>query len=399
MIKEIGSITKSLLELDEFCKLESASIDSWIRTRAGKQKYEIYNSVDIRCSGFKIAPVDTNIFPAGFHLLDKREISDVATKFRHFIDANFPGSSKLLLIPEGFNRNLHYLKNVSVLVDIFKKAKFDIRVGSSDIVYKNADLHIEKIVKEHRDIFIESDSYSPDVIILNNDLTSGIPDILKDIKKPIVPSLNRGWYLRRKSHHMRCYYNIASEFCKHFNFDPWLITTEVADCNDINFKDQNSIDRLRALISGMLDKIRKGYDDRSLDEKPYVFIKADNGTFGMGITNTEEINSDLFFNKKMRNSMFVIKDGVKNEAVLLQEGVKTAFTFQDFAAESMFYFANGNIISTIVRYNTKKNNLSNLNSTGMKFENAFDLKNLMPLYHVQAVVAKLAVLAVLYEFL
>ncbi|MFN9914453.1 MAG: glutamate--cysteine ligase, partial [Pirellulaceae bacterium] len=34
----------------------------------------IYNSVDIRYSGFKIAPVDTNIFPAGFSLFSEAEI-------------------------------------------------------------------------------------------------------------------------------------------------------------------------------------------------------------------------------------------------------------------------------------------------------------------------------------
>jgi len=34
------------------------------------------------------------------------------------------------------------------------------------------------------------DNFKPDLILLNNDLSDGIPEILQSIKQPIVPPLN-----------------------------------------------------------------------------------------------------------------------------------------------------------------------------------------------------------------
>ena len=39
--------------------------------------------------------------------------------------------------------------------------------------------------------------FVPDVILMNNDMSSGIPDILIGAMQPIVPSLSLGWYRRR----------------------------------------------------------------------------------------------------------------------------------------------------------------------------------------------------------
>ena len=46
-------------------------IEAWFRNQWVKYPAPFYSSIDIRNSGYKIAPVDTNLFPAGFNNLDK----------------------------------------------------------------------------------------------------------------------------------------------------------------------------------------------------------------------------------------------------------------------------------------------------------------------------------------
>jgi len=41
------------------------------------------------------------------------------------------------------------------------------------------------------------------MIIMNNDLSGGIPDALREIKVPIFPSMHAGWHARHKSEHFR----------------------------------------------------------------------------------------------------------------------------------------------------------------------------------------------------
>ena len=47
------------------------SIETWFRRQWIKYPPPFYSSIDIRNSGLKIAPVDTNLFPAGFNNLNK----------------------------------------------------------------------------------------------------------------------------------------------------------------------------------------------------------------------------------------------------------------------------------------------------------------------------------------
>lgn len=45
-------------------------IETWFREQWLKITPPFYTSVDLRNSGFKLAPVDTNLFPAGFNNLN-----------------------------------------------------------------------------------------------------------------------------------------------------------------------------------------------------------------------------------------------------------------------------------------------------------------------------------------
>lgn len=51
------------------------AIEQWFHQQWQSTPAPVYGSVDLRNSGFKIAPVDMNLFPAGFNNLNKEFFS------------------------------------------------------------------------------------------------------------------------------------------------------------------------------------------------------------------------------------------------------------------------------------------------------------------------------------
>jgi glutamate--cysteine ligase len=75
------------------------------------------------------------------------------------------------------------------------------------------------------------------VVILNKDLSAGVPETLKNLKQPVLPPLHSGWPTRRKSNHFIAYNRVADEFAKLIGIDPWLINPYFATCGEINFQE------------------------------------------------------------------------------------------------------------------------------------------------------------------
>ena len=159
---------------------------------------------------------------------------------------------------------------------------------------------------------VTRDGWIPDMILLNNDLTEGVPEILHDIKQPILPKPNQGWHKRRKFNHYQAYNRIIEDFCKTFALDPWLFTTFSKKCYNVNFKEKKGLACIATHVDEILNKIRNKYSQYDITEDPYVFIKADKGTFGMGIITVRSGKEVLEINKKTRHSINKIKGGVEN---------------------------------------------------------------------------------------
>ncbi len=66
--------------------------------------------------------------------------------------------------------------------------------------------------------------FDPCAILLNNDLSAGIPAILRDIEgQVLVPPLHAGWAVRRKSNHFYAYDEVAADFAAMLGIDPWFV--------------------------------------------------------------------------------------------------------------------------------------------------------------------------------
>ena len=63
------ALTGPLLTLEKKVLGAMPEIEHWFRQKWMEHAAPFYASVDLRNSGFKLAPVDTNLFPAGFNNL------------------------------------------------------------------------------------------------------------------------------------------------------------------------------------------------------------------------------------------------------------------------------------------------------------------------------------------
>ncbi|MBP7709543.1 MAG: glutamate--cysteine ligase [Rickettsiales bacterium] len=336
-----------------------------------------YNSVDLRHSQVKIAPIDTNCFPAGFNNLSESSKEKAKIIADEFFLANFPNAKKILILPESHTRNLRYLENVRYLQEIIA-AKREVVVGTLLAEKVTIDLENGHFMTLHplqkKDGKIEAlDGFTADVIVLNNDLTDGIPEIFKEVSTPIVPSEKMGWHSRTKSRHFDIYNQLAVEVADILAIDPWLISSMHSSHKDVNFKEQKGLENLAQNVDLMIENLRKKYQEYGIEEDPYCYIKADNGTYGIAVWAVFSGQDVLEINKKERNKMSMLKGSVQNTQVMLQEGIKTVDKIDAKIAEPMIYLINGQVVANLFRANETRDEKISLNSTGASF---FDLENL-----------------------
>src|SRR5438093_8674606 len=89
-------------------KLEE--IFSWLESHEKSNELPLYSSVDIRDAGFKIAVIDTNLFPAGFNNLCEHGLEDSVKFLREAILRRVPHCKDILIVAEEHTRNTWYLE-------------------------------------------------------------------------------------------------------------------------------------------------------------------------------------------------------------------------------------------------------------------------------------------------
>jgi len=303
-------------QLKSLLKSKSSSIEEWFASEYSAVDTLFYASVDIRDSGSKIAPVDTNIFPAGFNNITPNKYSDVSKQIDVFL-AKYPKNSNVLIIPENHTRNEFYLKSIKSLQKLIESTNRQVVIGdlNKDLTKQNSRL-------------ITKQQFTPDIIILNNDLTITIPAILQNIEQPIIPDTKSGWHLREKSKHFAKYDEVLSRFCKEFQLDKFFLSTAFSNCGKVNFQNSKGLDCIANDVEKMLHLLKGKYKEYEIDEEPYIFIKAAKGTYGMGIMTVTSGEEVYAMNRKLRKKMHVIKEGALNTKVVIQEGIRTNIRYK-----------------------------------------------------------------------
>ncbi len=366
-------MSQIITKLDDLFQARREEIEEWLHKKRTKKPPFFYSSVDLRHSGVRIAPVDTNLFPAGFNNLSPAARDRSINLMHDRLEAMKPVPKKILIIPENHTRNLAYIENLFVLSGLISETGREVRIGSLtateplSLQSMNENTVMEFPLIRTNNRISTSDGFEPDLIILNNDCTAGAPEILIGIKQPIEPSYHMGWYTRRKSEHFRAYTQITREFAEKFNFDPWLISAGFHRCGVVNFHERVGIECVALGVEKVLHTMRQKYEEYGVTEKPYVFVKADSGTYGMGIMTVGSSDELLELNKKTRNKMNTIKEGTQNTEVIIQEGIPTIDVVEGAPAEAMVYLVDGVPVGGAYRINSERDANSNLNAAGMRF--------------------------------
>ena len=369
------ALSGPLPDLERQLLASMPEIEHWLRARWQDHAAPFYCSVDLRNSGFKLAPVDTNLFPAGFNNLspDFRPLCVQAAMTA--IEKACPDARGMVLVPENHTRNQYYLQNLAALQTILRQAGINVRIGSllreitgpTELELENGTkLTLEPLARHGNRL--AADGFDPCVVLLNNDLSSGTPEILMNLEQAVLPPLRAGWTVRRKSNHFTAYRQVAEEFANLVGIDPWLINPYFEKCGRINFQEKKGEECLEGYVTEILDDVRAKYREYGITQDPFVIVKADAGTYGMGIMTVKDPQEVRGLNRRQRNKMAVVKEGLEVREVMVQEGIYTFESVDDAAAEPVVYMIDHFVVGGFYRVHTERGQDQNLNAPGMQFK-------------------------------
>lgn len=368
--------TGPLHHVEEVILTQVAKIEAWFRKQWQLTPAPVTSSVDLRHAGFKLSPVDTNLFPAGFNNLNPEFLPLCIQAAQTVVGQINKSCTKILIIPENHTRNRFYLKSLSILRDIFAKGGFIVRLGSLD---SNMDSPIEMLTDDGEVLLIEPlirdgnqiklNGFEPCLLLLNNDLSTGIPDILNKLGQTIEPPAELGWSSRLKSSHFTFFDSVADEFADLVQMDPWLINPYFRTIDNVDFMAQDGVDALAEVADHLLSQIRARYNQYGINEKPFLAVKSDNGTYGMSVMMVHEADELLKLNRKQRTRMSSAKGARVVNKVIIQEGVYTFETMNDgTVAEPVVYMIGQYVVGGFYRIHQSRSKTENLNAPGMQFK-------------------------------
>lgn len=396
-------------ELEQFfCKNWNA-VNEWIDNEQSKVCQPLTSSVDIRESKNKYAPVDHNMYPAGFNNLCSKDLFKCGDHFKERFVAVKPGLKRVGILPESHTKNKYYLDHLFKLKDAIEMADFEVVLFSPDAnlfaesggnsveleSFSGYKLQIHRAqVQDGQFIAVDpSVKFDLEVIVLNNDQSVPLEVDWRTIKTPVHPSPFAGWFKRQKIHHFTHYRDTANRFAKNFEINPDLIQAAFSSVDNVDFNTKEGLEEIGKEVDKVLTTLPQGSS---------VFVKASQGTYGMGISVVSSGEEIISMNRKVRNKMDVGKNNLKFTSVLIQEGVETILKYDDAPAEVTIYLVNGKSSGGFMRTNPLKGTQANLNAQGMIYQKLCLSDVKQDCDHtikeaVYSVIARLSVLAASYE--
>ena len=414
----ITALTGPINELEQRILESLPAIERWFRLEWMEHTPPFYTSVDVRNAGFKLAPVDTNLFPTGFNNLTVEMLPLAVQAAMAAIEKICPEAKNLLLIPERQTRNTFYLANLQRLMQIFHQAGLNVRLGTLDTditqptevaLPDGSALTIEPLLRTRGRLGLKD--FDPCTILLNNDLAAGVPAVLENLHEQyLLPPLHAGWVTRRKSNHLRSYEEVSKKFAKLLGMDPWLINPMFARCGVVDFGAIAGRDALMSNAEALLGKIRRKYKEYGIQEKPFVIVKADAGASPLGLMTVRDVKDLADLSRCTRNLQNGQEGGRQTAEVILQEGVPTFERVNDAVAEPVVTMIDRYVVGGYYRVNAGRGIDENLDAPGASYVPlAFAESSQLPRpgakpgasapnrFYMYGVIARLAMVAASYE--
>ncbi len=376
----ITALTGPINELEARILDSMPAIERWFRLEWMEHTPPFYCSVALRNAGFKLAPVDTSLFPVGFNNLTPEMLPLAVQAAMAAIEKICPEAKNLLLIPESaHSRNTFYLSSVQQLTRIFTQAGLNVRLGTPDDSIKTptpvalpdgSELVLEPLLRTRGRLGLKD--FDPCTILLNNDLSAGVPRVLQHLHEQyLLPPLHAGWGVRRMSQHFQSYEEVAKKFAKLLGMDPWLINPMFGQRCDLNPGNSADFDSLQTNVDALLTKVRRKYKEYGINEKPFVVVKADSGNDALGPVTVRDAKDlgDAYARARSRAAAAAASDTPLTEAaqVIIQEGVPTYERVHDAVAEPVVMMIDRYVVGGFYRVHAERGVDENLNAPGARY--------------------------------
>jgi glutamate--cysteine ligase len=411
------ALTGPINELEQRILESMPAIERWFRLEWMEHTPPFYTSADLRNAGFKLAPVDTHLFPSTFNNLTPEMLPLAVQAAMAAIEKICPEARNLLLVPEDRVKNTFYLQSLQRLMQVFTQAGLNVRLGSMDseitgptplALPDGSELLLEPLVRNRGRLGLKD--FDPCTILLNNDLSAGVPRSLQHLHEQyLLPPLHAGWGVRRKSRHFQSYEEVAKKFAKLLGMDPWLINPMVAGCGKVEFNAAASLHSVRDQADALLTKVRRKYKEYGIQEKPFVVLKADNAT-GIGILTIRDAKELDDPERLARARTGLVREGQELDEVIIQEGVPTFERINEAVAEPVVVMIDRYVVGGFYRVHAEKGVDENLSAPGSHYlPLAFAGSNRLPRpgakpgasppnrFYMYGVIGRLAMLAAAYE--
>ncbi len=369
----ITALTGPINELEQRILDSMPAIERWFRLEWMEHTPPFYSAVDIRNAGFKLAPVDTNLFPGGWNNLTPQMLPLAVQSAMAAIEKICPEAKNLLLISENDTRSTFYLSNLAQLQRIFHMAGLNVRIGSVSPNIKDTtvvnlpngeQVTLEPVIRSKRRLGLKD--FDPCTILLNNDLSAGAPGILEELHEQyLLPPLHAGWSVRRKSTHFRNYEELAKRLGKLLGIDPWLVNPMFNQCGAVDWSKGEGMDCLNTNVDALLGKIRRKYKEYGINEKPFVIVKSDRGSRGMGIMTVRDVKDLAVLHERAK-----AHPGTDNPPItdtIIQEGVLTNERINDAVAEPVVYMMDRYVVGGFYRVHAERGVDENLAAPGSRY--------------------------------
>ena len=360
----ITALNGPINELEARVLESMPATERWFRLEWMEHTPTFYASVDLRNAGFKLAPVDTNLFPSGFNHLTPQMLPQAVQAAMAAIEKICPEARNLLVIPETGEDCSFYLENLATLARIFTQAGLNVRFGTLDTriteptelrMANGGSVVVEPLVRKRGRLMLKG--FDPCTILLNNDLSAGTPPQLMGLHEQyLLPPLHAGWTVRRKSHHFRAYEEVAKRFGKLLGMDPWLITPMFTS---VDLHGRSGLEALQTAADAQLTKVRRKYKEYGINEKPFVIIKSDVGSNGRGVLTVRDA-------KDIETLASALPEGLGQE-VIVQEGVPTHERVHEAVAEPVVYMMDRYVVGGFYRVHAHRGIDENLNAPGASY--------------------------------
>lgn len=394
-------------ELHESILKNMNELCSWYDDQKKDLYLPFYSSYDIRDAFFKVTNVDANIYPAGFNNICQNDKDASPELLQKYFKKHYPNAKKILLVTEDHFKNQYYWENVYAINALLQRSGFEVVVGMPGLE-ATAGLTVMESYQGHKvDAYpvineggeLKTAHFVPDVVISNNDFTKLYTHWTDLSKTKMTPSMELGWHRRKKSVYFNHYNDVACEFAGILKVDPWLFTVKTTVFEQFNLSSDDRKNELAQAVDNMIASLRQDYKERNINEEPYVFIKNNSGTYGLGVTRVNSGADVLHWTYDARKKMKAQKGGGQFTEVIVQEGVPTVVKSDAATAEPTIYMVGEELAGGFLRTHAQKDERESLNSPGAVYKKLClsDLRikaQGCPLENVYGWIAKIGLLAI-----